>query len=93
MIQLLQFLHVCGDSRARTPYLNCMVEIYRTTTAGFATGDGESPDRREQRRADEAKIIAASDAQIAAGRLVPLEAIQQWADSIGTADELPLPRG
>ncbi len=66
-----------------------MVEIYRTTT----TGDGETPERREQRLADEAKIIAASDAQIAAGRLVPLEAIQQWADSIGTAHELPLPRG
>jgi hypothetical protein len=46
---------------------------------------------RQLRLAWEADMIAAADADIAAGRLVDSAKVKAWIDSIGTDHELPVP--
>jgi len=46
---------------------------------------------RQRRIACEAAMIAAADADIAAGRTVSEEEIDAWIDSLGTDHELPPP--
>ena len=51
----------------------------------------ETEAERQRRLAWEAEMIAEADADIAAGRLVDSAKVKAWIDSIGTADELPVP--
>jgi predicted transcriptional regulator len=52
----------------------------------------ETAEEREQRIAREAEMIAEARASVAAGRVVSLEAVSAWIDSLGTDHELPLPQ-
>lgn len=52
----------------------------------------ETETERQSRLAREAEGIAKARASIAAGRVVPSEAVDAWIDSIGTDHELPPPR-
>ena len=72
-----------------------MVEVVRQSlnVDPSSEAEPEESDRaRELRLAYEAKRVAASDASIAAGRLIPMAAVRAWINSIVTQDELPLPR-
>jgi predicted transcriptional regulator len=51
----------------------------------------ETAETREQRLACEARLIAEARASVAAGRLISLEAVEAWIDSLGTDHELPPP--
>ena len=67
-------------------------------TLGFMTGaDSPAPRKetaraKEQRIAREAEMIGEARASVAAGRVVSLEAVSAWIDSLGTDHELPLPQ-
>lgn len=52
----------------------------------------ETPDRRAQRLAREAGLIAEAEADVTAGRVVPLDDVEAWIDSLGTGHERPVPR-
>ena len=52
----------------------------------------ETESERRSRLAWEAEGIARARASIAAGRLVESARVKAWIDSIGTEDELPVPR-
>ena len=51
----------------------------------------ETDAERQARYAWDADDIARADADIAAGRMVDAVAVRAWAESIGTAHELPIP--
>ena len=53
------------------------------------------PETAEERRARldrEAVMIAEAEADVAAGRVVSLEDVEAWIDSLGTDRERPVPR-
>jgi predicted transcriptional regulator len=52
----------------------------------------ETAAAKEQRVAREAEMIAEARASVAAGRVVSLEAVSAWIDSLNTDHELPLPQ-
>lgn len=66
-----------------------MVQSARTTTP---EEPAETPEQREHRLTYEARRIAEADASIAAGHVVTFEEVSAWVDSLGTPNELPLPR-
>ncbi len=57
-------------------------------TAPLPAGNGLDPDRTERRHQRTLRALADVDA----GRLIDDEAMQAWADSLGTDHELPVPR-
>jgi predicted transcriptional regulator len=52
----------------------------------------ETPEERQRRLAWEAEAIKAARASAAAGRLISLEAVEAWIESLDTDHELPPPR-
>jgi predicted transcriptional regulator len=52
----------------------------------------ETAEARRQRLAWEAEQIDQAMADVAAGRLISLEAVEAWVDSWGTDHELPPPK-
>jgi predicted transcriptional regulator len=52
----------------------------------------ESADERARRLEHEVPRIKAALESVAAGRVVPLEAVDAWIESLGTDHELPAPR-
>jgi predicted transcriptional regulator len=60
--------------------------------AGRAGADMESADGRARRLEHEVPRIKAALESVAAGRVVPLEAVDAWIESLGTDHELPAPR-
>ena len=68
------------------------------TSLGFMSGADSPAPRQEpaeakaQRLASEAEMIAEARVSVAAGRVVSLEAVSAWIDSLGTDHELPLPQ-
>ena len=55
------------------------------------TSTGSEP-TQEAQFAREAEMIAHARAQIAAGRVVTVEAFDEWVDSLGSKSEIPPPR-
>jgi predicted transcriptional regulator len=53
--------------------------------------DHETPEQRQRRLAWEAEMIAEALADVAAGRLISLEAVEAWVESWDTDHELPPP--
>ena len=51
----------------------------------------EAPDQRQRRLAWEAEMIDEALADVAAGRLISLEAVEAWVESWDTDHELPPP--
>lgn len=60
--------------------------------AGRAGADMESADERARRLEHEVPRIKAALESVAAGRVVPLEAVDAWIESLGTDHELLAPR-
>lgn len=73
-------------------YLADMANLGFMTSAEFPAPRNETAKADEQRIADEAKMIAEARASVAAGRVVSLEAVSAWVDSLGTDHELPVPQ-
>jgi predicted transcriptional regulator len=62
------------------------------TGADYPAPRKETAEAKAQRIAREAEMIAEARASVAAGRVVSLEAVSAWVDSLGTDHELPLPQ-
>jgi hypothetical protein len=73
-------------------YLPGMPTLGSMTGAGLPAPRKETAQEREQRVAREAEMIAEARASVAAGRVVSLEAVSAWIDSLDTDHELPLPQ-
>jgi predicted transcriptional regulator len=52
----------------------------------------ETATERHVRLAREAELIAQAEAEADAGLLIPAAEANAWIDSLGTANELPLPQ-
>jgi hypothetical protein len=73
-------------------YLPGMPSLGFTTGADYPTPRDKTAEAKAQRIAREAEMIAEARASVAAGRVVSLEAVSAWIDSLGTDHELPLPQ-
>jgi predicted transcriptional regulator len=73
-------------------YLPGMPNLGFMTDADPSAPRRETAAAKEQRVAREAEMIAEARASVAAGRVVSLEAVSAWIDSLGTDHELPLPQ-
>jgi len=58
---------------------------------GDAAPSSETPEDRAQRLVREAREIADARLSVATEGTIPIAEIHQWADSLGTDHELPLP--
>ena len=68
--------------------------LIRMDTMNLETSAASNPETEAARRTRltwEAERIAEARDDIAAGRLVSSAKVKAWIDSIGTADELPVP--
>jgi len=54
--------------------------------------NGETETERRDRLAWEAERLAEGEAEIAAGGVIDSEQVNAWIDSLGTEQELPVPR-
>ena len=52
----------------------------------------ETDSERQVRLAREAELIAEAEAEADAGLCIPAAAVNAWIDSLGTENELPMPR-
>jgi hypothetical protein len=73
-------------------YLLGMASLSSMTGADYPSSREETAEAKAQRIAREAEMIAEARASVAAGRVVSLEAVSAWIDSLGTDHELPLPQ-
>ncbi len=73
-------------------YIIVMSDIDFMTGADFPAPRDETAEEKAARIAREAVMIAEARASVAAGRVVSLEAVSAWVDSLGTDHELPVPQ-
>ena len=77
---------------AKSAYLVVISDVEFVTGAGFPAPRDETAEEKAERIAREAVMITEARASVAAGRVVSLEAVTAWVDSLGTDHELPVPQ-
>ena len=73
-------------------YISGMTDRASSSTVDVDAPAPETEDARIARLAWEADRVEEARASVRAGRVVPLEAVEAWADSWDTPNELPKPR-
>jgi predicted transcriptional regulator len=72
-------------------YLQVM-DTRPTRPSDDAFAPAETEVERQAELAREDRMLDEADADLVAGRTVSLDAVEAWVDSLGTDQELPVPR-